>query len=174
MTVFETPRLIARLLHHTDVDALHTICGDAAVMRFVGDLQPYTYDQTRQVITEAQHSYEQYGFGPLAFIAKASGQLIGYGGLELLPVREGPELFYIFAPAYWGQGYATEVAAAIVEYGFNRCGLPAIGASFDPANQVSMRVAEKIGMHYLRDGVDEYDLPTVFYLIHRPAPAAET
>ncbi len=57
---------------------------------------------------------------------------MGYAGLELLPEQDIPEVFYILAPAYWGQGYAAELAVAILEYGFRQCGLPQIGALFDP------------------------------------------
>jgi RimJ/RimL family protein N-acetyltransferase len=90
------------------------------------------------------------------------------GGIEISPFREMPEVSYLFAPDCWGQGLATEFARAAIDYGFRVCGLSEIGASFDPENKASMRVAEKVGMRFLSKGTDEYDLPTIFYVIRKP------
>ncbi len=165
--IFETSRLCVRELHEGDFDDLHAIVGDAEVMRFVGDLNPYTQDQTRRAIELSQESYLQRGFGAWAIISKPDDQLIGMGGIEMSPYREMPEVSYVFAPRCWGQGLATEFARAAIDYGFHQCELREIGASFDPENRASMRVAEKIGMRFLRKGTDEYDLPTIFYVIHK-------
>jgi [ribosomal protein S5]-alanine N-acetyltransferase len=164
---FETERLFVRPLYPTDFDDLHAICGDALIMRYVGNLQPYTPEQTRQAIEKAQTSYQAHGFGGWAIISKRDGRFLGYGGLEYLPERDIPEVFYIFPPAHWGQGYATEFARAAVRYGFEQCNLPAIGASFDPANHPSMRVAQKVGLRYDYEGFDEFNLPTVYYTLYR-------
>ncbi|MEW6208040.1 MAG: GNAT family N-acetyltransferase [Acidobacteriota bacterium] len=166
--IFETARLRVRELRESDFDDLYAIVGDARVMRYVGDLNPYTGDQTRQAIENSQESYRQRGFGAWAIISKQSAQLIGMGGIEISPFRDMPEVSYLFAPPCWGQGLATEFARAAIDYGFHQCGLREIGASFDPENKASMRVAEKVGMRFLRKGTDEYDLPTVFYVIRKP------
>jgi [ribosomal protein S5]-alanine N-acetyltransferase len=167
IVVFETERLLVRPLHPTDFDNLHAICGDPLVMHYVGNLQPYTLEQTRQAIEKAQVNYQAHGFGGWAIFDKANGRFLGYGGLEYLPERNVPEVFYIFPPAYWGQGYATEFARAAVRYGFEQCNLPAIGASFDPTNLPSMRVAQKVGLRYDYEGLDEFGLPTVYYILRR-------
>ncbi len=117
-------------------------------------------------------SYKRHGFGAWAVVFKETGRLIGFGGLEILTSRSGPEVSYILASEFWGRGLATEFAAAAIGHGFRICGLRVIGASFDPANIASMRVAEKVGMCFLREGVDEYDLPTVFYVVRNPDPGS--
>jgi RimJ/RimL family protein N-acetyltransferase len=169
MIVFETGQMIVRQLEMADFADLHAICGDPAVMRYVGNLQPYTPEQTRAAIEQAQAYYRQYSFGPWCVVDKTAGNLMAYAGLEFLPERAIPEVFYILAPAYWGQGYATELAEALLEYGFRECGLRQIGASFDPANSASMRVARKVGMHFSHHGFDEFALPTVYYVMDAPA-----
>lgn len=166
--VLETERLYLRELWLSDLDDLFAITGDPLIMRYVGDLQPYSREKTAQAIREAQASYQQHGFGGWAFIEKATGLFIGYGGLEYLPERTIPEVFYIFPPSQWGKGLATEVAAAILDYGFKQLGIPAIGASFDPANQPSLRVASKVGLCFDYEGVDEFNLPTVYYKMDNP------
>ncbi|MBK8434900.1 MAG: GNAT family N-acetyltransferase [Chloroflexi bacterium] len=166
--MIETERLIARPLVDEDFAALHGLTSDPAVMRFVGDLRPYTAAQTREFIAEAQASYAEHGFGAWAILDKATGELCGFGGLEMLPERKIPEVAYIFAPAYWGRGLATEFAAAVLEYGFRTLRLPEIGASFDPDNHPSMRVASKLGLSFSYEGVDEFNLPTIYYAMPNP------
>ncbi len=163
MRILETRRLWVRELEPDDLDALHDICGDPRVMGYVDDLQPYTLDRTRQALQAAQDSYRRWGFGPWAFIRKTDRRLVGYGGLEILPASRHPELAYIFAADCWGQGLATEVAAALLRHGFQACGLEVIEATIDPRNRASIRVAEKLGLRCTGEGLDEYRLPILYY-----------
>jgi RimJ/RimL family protein N-acetyltransferase len=171
MVIFETARTTVRQLAAADFADLHAICGDAAVMRYVGNLKPYTPEQTREAIEAAQVYYRQYSFGPWGVIHQKTGRFMGHAGMEFLPERDIPEVFYILAQDYWRQGYATELATALIEYAFRRCGLLRIGASFDPANAASLRVAHKVGLRYSHEGLDEYNLPTVYYVMDNPDTA---
>ncbi|WP_342505575.1 GNAT family protein [Sporosarcina sp. FSL K6-2383] len=73
--------------------------------------------------------------------------MIGSGELTIRDTvnREG-EIGYIFHPDYWGQGYATEVAHLLVNFGFKELNLHRIYATCDPRNGASAKVLEKIGM----------------------------
>jgi RimJ/RimL family protein N-acetyltransferase len=76
-----------------------------------------------------------------------AGKLIGDIGLT--SSRESPpeaELGYTIDPAFWGQGYGTEAAGAIVDYGFDRAGWQRIFATCDAENVASIRLLRKIGM----------------------------
>lgn len=163
MRILETPRLWVRELELDDLYALHALCGDPRVMRYVDDLRPYTLERTRRALLAARDSYRRLGFGPWAFICKTDRRLVGYGGLEVLPGSRHPELSYIFAADCWGQGLATEVATALLGHGFQHCGLEVIEATIDPRNHASMRVAEKLGLRRTGEGLDEYGLPIVYY-----------
>lgn len=165
--VLETPRLAARRLVVADFENLHAICGNAEVMKYVGNLKPYKESQTRQVILKFLRSYELAGYGGWALIHKDTNEFAGYGGFEHVPERAMPELFYIFAPAYWGQGLASEFAVACVDYGFKKLRMEKIGTSFDPANEASMKVARRAGFVYSHEGLDEFNLPTIYYQILR-------
>jgi ribosomal-protein-alanine N-acetyltransferase len=63
------------------------------------------------------------------------------------------------ASAYWGKGYATEAAAAAVDFGFRELGLDEIIAMTVPGNTRSRRVMEKLGM--TRNAADDFDHPSV-------------
>ena len=82
--------------------------------------------------------------GPLA---DAEGRVIGGCGLDIthLEWREG-EIGYHLHPAYWGQGYATEAARALVGFGFEHLKLHRIVADCLAENPASARVMQKAGM----------------------------
>ena len=82
--------------------------------------------------------------------------LIGNCGirLETAGAREA-EIGYELAPAYWGLGYATEAARAMLAYGFRELGLQRIWAWCNAENRASSRVLEKLGMHLARRIVED-------------------
>jgi len=61
------------------------------------------------------------------------------------------EVGFTIAPSRWGRGYATEIAGAVVELGFEHFGAPRIWSLTSPANLPSLKVLEKIGMRYVKD-----------------------
>jgi RimJ/RimL family protein N-acetyltransferase len=85
----------------------------------------------------------------LAVVLQESSKVIGTGEISIRNVgnRNG-EISYIINPQYWGNGYATEVARQLVQYGFTGLKLHRIYATCDPRNVASSRVLEKIGMKY--------------------------
>ena len=167
--IFHTARLLVRELAIADLDDLYAMCCDPEVMQYVGNLKPYSRERTRQEIEYALTSYREHGCGEWAFVEKSTGTLIGYGGILFPFHRQIPEISYLFRRDAWGKGkgYATEVARAIVEYAFYELGFEQVGASLDPANHISKRVLEKAGMSYVGEGVDEYELPILLYVIKR-------
>lgn len=82
---------------------------------------------------------------------KRTGGLIGSLGLEsdrFRPGIESKELGYWIAEEYWGQGLATEAAAAALKYGFEELNLDIIGVCTGAHNLRSQRVIEKLGFAY--------------------------
>ena len=76
-----------------------------------------------------------------------TGRAIGAGVLYL---RSGEnragEIGYILKRDWWGQGFGTEMARTLLEFGFERFGLHRIYATCDPRNARSARILQKIGM----------------------------
>lgn len=66
------------------------------------------------------------------------------GSLPLQPSGD-TEIGWHFHPAFWGRGYATEAAAAVLAYAFRK-GLPKVVAVTAPANTASQRVCTRIGL----------------------------
>jgi [ribosomal protein S5]-alanine N-acetyltransferase len=83
----------------------------------------------------------------LAIILKEENQLIGNCGIRIndLEMREA-NIGYELNTQYWGQGYATEAAQAVVKLGFEELGMHRIWSWCVAQNLASVRVLEKIGM----------------------------
>jgi len=67
---------------------------------------------------------------------------------------------------YWGKGYATEIAKAIIKWGFDNLDIDKIVAIAVPENKASIRVMEKVGMKYKKD-YEYKGVTTVYYVIER-------
>jgi RimJ/RimL family protein N-acetyltransferase len=117
-------------------------------------------EETRAWLGRMIAHHELHGFGFWAVLEKATGQLIGSCGMGYqrdggLPIEFG----YTLARSHWGQGLATEAAAACLRYAFEQLRLPELLARVDSRNVASQRVLEKIGFVYQReeqdaDGID--------------------
>ncbi len=83
------------------------------------------------------------------------------------------EIGYLFLRKYWGQGLATEAAAACRDYGINRLGYTRLISLIDPANIASKRVAEKIGMAFEKETF-MFNKEICVYAVHAKASGYAT
>ncbi len=86
------------------------------------------------------------GTGWWLIFQQQTGRLIGDIMLQPLQGTREIELGYHLLPDQWGNGYATEAAHRLVQYGFERLALPRICAVVLPNNHRSLRVVHKLGM----------------------------
>lgn len=146
--VLATPRL--RLREYTDDDfpAVHAYASDAEVTRYMR-WGPNSEEDTRAFLRlgAAQRGERPRRHFDLAITLAADGRLVGGGGLHVAePEHRGAFMGYVLHRDHWGRGYASEAARAMLAFGFERLGLHRIWAVCDPANTISARVLEKIGM----------------------------
>jgi ribosomal-protein-alanine N-acetyltransferase len=147
MTIAETERLLLRHYSLADCDDLAALYADPEFTRFLDP--PNSREAVRDDIAAFIAEYETIGYGFYATVYKPEERFIGRCGL-LTQWIEGVkeiEVAYGIAPAYWGQGLATEAARALKEYAFRQLGMPRLVSIVDHANVASQRVAEKNGMH---------------------------
>jgi RimJ/RimL family protein N-acetyltransferase len=70
------------------------------------------------------------------------------------------EVGFLFAKAYWGQGYASEALGRVIAHAFHEVGLERLWARFHDGNDASRRLLERLGFayegrlraHVVRDG----------------------
>ena len=96
-------------------------------------------------------SDESAGLGRFACVEKSTGRVIGVTGLRPEPEYGGYAFGYRILPEYWGQGFATEAATTLLQYGYHQLKLPHIVATVFPQNVASVRVLEKIGLVFEKE-----------------------
>lgn len=144
--LFETPRLRARTLQPSDVDALLAVYGDPEVVRWVGDGQPLDRTLCEKWVGVTQHNHATRGYGMVALVDRATGEVAGFCGLVHPGGQPEAEIKYALHRSRWGQGLATEAAAALLAHGVSRFGLTEVIATTAPENEASHRVLLKVGM----------------------------
>jgi RimJ/RimL family protein N-acetyltransferase len=86
--------------------------------------------------------------GELALlITLADGEIIGGCGLGVLSGPD-PEIGYWIGLPYWGRGYATEAARALIDHAFGTLGYERLLGGARVSNPASRRVLEKCGFQW--------------------------
>jgi [ribosomal protein S5]-alanine N-acetyltransferase len=107
---------------------------------------------------------EQQRVGAWIITDRADGRFLGHAILAYREAFDEPELGFALGKAFWGKGYATEVAEAVVRHGFEEGGLSRIFAVVFPENEPSWRILKRLGFVYEKD-VTHYDLPLAYYAL---------
>lgn len=163
MILFETFRLLVRRFIVRDFDALYAICSDAQVMKYVDNGLPLSEEQVKKWIDVSLVNYDKNLIGTNAVIEKKSGCLIGYCGVIESKDVEGFEIIYGFSKDYWGRGYASEIAAAMLEYLLERKNYEYIYASIDPENTPSFKILKRLKFEFMLSKPDDAGLDTHYY-----------
>jgi RimJ/RimL family protein N-acetyltransferase len=147
VVICETRRLVLRRFTLADLEPLAAILADPDVTRFFGG--PRALDQTRARMLDFLDAYEKVGFSKWAVVLRETGELMGRCGPAVVDVEGGSEveLGYDLAKRFWGQGFATEAAAASLDHCFSVLGLTRVVSIIHPENVASRRVAEHLGMN---------------------------
>lgn len=143
MQNIKTERLLLRAYQPEDLVDLYEYLSDAEVVRF----EPYRPMELSMVREEQAQRMENAEF--IAVEQRATGKLIGN---LYLAEREfmAMELGFVFNRAYWGNGYAKESAAALINQAFAD-GTHRIFAECDPENTRSWRLLAALG--FAREGM---------------------
>lgn len=144
----ETERLILRDFEKEDWQAVWEYQTDPLYLRYnhwtertPEDAREFVGWFLRHQIQEPRTKYQ------LAVILKSNNQLIGNCGVRMENAGDAEaNIGYELNPKYWNQGYATEAAHAIVDFGFQHFGVHRIWADLVADNLASAHVLEKLGM----------------------------
>src|SRR5689334_13440733 len=139
-----TDRLRLRRVVAGDLVAALAIMGDPETNRYNPDGVPAPSVTAGQLV-EWQRQWATDGIGYWA--VELRGEVIGFGGLRThdLDGETTLNLFYRFAPAHWGRGYAPEMGRAAVEWAAGAWPDRPVVILTDLDNEPSQRVAEKLG-----------------------------
>lgn len=145
--VLTTPRLMLRGFEAGDWDAFADMNADPAVRRWLGGAVMSRQDTWSQMETIlGQWALRGYGL----FAVELGGRFIGRVGILHPADWTEPELAWIIAAPFQGNGLATEAAARVRDWAFNDFAPERLVSYIMPENTRSRRVAEKLGA--VRDG----------------------
>ncbi len=144
-----TARLRLRPFSRGDVDAVYSYRSLPEVARYLFD-EPMSHEECAEAVRVRTGQIAFTGEGDKILLAverQDDGHLVGEVSLiwRSVPDLQG-ELGYILHPAAWGNGYATEAAAALLDFGFGDAGLHRIYARCDARNAASAGVMRRLGM----------------------------
>jgi ribosomal-protein-alanine N-acetyltransferase len=143
-----TERLTIRAFTIDDVPAIHAVLyADATAMHFIGG--PHSPERTRQGIAGYIEHQRAAGYSFWAVTDTDSGELIGEAGLyPMNGVGPDIELGYALGRDWWGKGYATEAAGAILDAAFEHLGARRVVAVAKRENTGSLHVLDKLGFRF--------------------------
>ena len=169
----ESERLIFRRIEPADFEFFARIHADPIVARYLGNGNPRSIQETRELLERYYETYKSLQLGPLAVLRKSDGVLIGRCGLSDMALEVNTasgklprvwyqrsqvpsdtsvifeqELGYTFDRNYWGQGYASEAAARVFEYASSAMQFRRIVSVIHPDNAASIKIAKKCGARH--------------------------
>ena len=138
----ETERLLLRPPVEEDLDGWAELMADDS-SRFIGGpvARPAAW---RGMATMAGH-WALRGFGMFSVVEKSSGRWIGRLGPWLPDDWPGTEVGWGLLRSACGKGYATEGAAAAMDWAFDELGWDEVIHCIDPENVGSIHVAQRLG-----------------------------
>lgn len=110
---------------------------------------PLSAEQSDALANRLRQELEQRGWGMWALELRATGEFIGFAGLNPfsdLPIEDGVEIGWRLARAAWGKGYASEAARRALAFAFTELPLQAVDSFTAIGNSRSIAVMERIGM----------------------------
>jgi RimJ/RimL family protein N-acetyltransferase len=139
----ETPRLLLRPPRAGDFDEWATLMADPQAARFIGGQQPRAI--AWRAFTSMAGAWQLQGFAMFSVIERSTGRWIGRLGPWQPDGWPGTEVGWGLVRECWGRGYATEGAAASIDWAFSKLGWTDVIHCIAPDNHASQAVARKLG-----------------------------
>jgi [ribosomal protein S5]-alanine N-acetyltransferase len=144
-----TTRLLLRSLEDEDATALVRLAGANEIAATTLNIpHPYTDGDARTFLSKANEDFRAGRSVTFAISISPGRELCGAIGLNIAEANRRAELGYWIGVPFWGKGFATEAAGALVAFGFETLRLHRIFAHYFSGNTASQRVLEKIGMRH--------------------------
>lgn len=149
----DTERLQLRGHRREDLDDSAALWGDAQVTRFIGGRPLSAEEVWARYLRHVGH-WALFGYGYWVIRERSSGRFageIGFANLQrdlVPPLGDAPEIGWALSPWAHGQGFATEAVRAALAWGERQFGEQRTVCIIDPANERSIRVAERCGYRH--------------------------
>jgi [ribosomal protein S5]-alanine N-acetyltransferase len=162
-----TDRLSLVPLTRAQTERAHTLWTNAEMRQFLWHDEIIDRKEAVATLQRSEADFEQAGYGLWGVYLKGHDDLIGFCGLRSREHGGAPEMLVGLLPAYWGLGFVSEAASAVLRYAFDDAGVDSVHGSTLVSNVAATRALEHIGAEFLGREQSEHG-ETVVYLI---APA---
>jgi [ribosomal protein S5]-alanine N-acetyltransferase len=162
-----TERLDLNPVTMADAERLAVLHADARVMNLLkhGVLSRAESDA---LVADYEAEWRALGFGSWTASERASGRLVGLGGLRIHEGDYGVALRGAFTPESQGKGYGPELGRAALAFAFDVVGLDRVVAITRPDNLPGQRSLEKLGMRRERELKREDGRTLLLYVAFNP------
>jgi RimJ/RimL family protein N-acetyltransferase len=161
MVELRTERLLLRRWRDTDLEPFARLNADPEVMRYYP--APLTQAESDALARRARTEISERGWGLWALEVVGGEAFIGFVGLAeprfAAHFTPAVEVGWRLVRSHWGQGYATEAAREVIQFGFGELDLDEIVSFTSVINDRSRKVMERLGMR--RDPGDDFEHPSV-------------
>jgi RimJ/RimL family protein N-acetyltransferase len=142
--VLATKRLVLGAPRAGDAKAIASLINDRRIAENTARIpHPYSLADAHAFLAQVNRDPCE----PTFVIALADGTIVGGCGIHVLSGGE-PEIGYWIGVPYWGRGYATEAARAILDHAFGELGCERLTSRARVSNPASRRVLEKCGFQW--------------------------
>jgi len=146
--ILETERLVLRQFELTDAKFIVELVNTPGWLEFIGDRNIRTEKAAVHYLQYGpMKSYMDNGFG-LCMVETKDGIPIGMCGILKRDSLEHPDIGFAFLSEFMGNGYAFEIANAVINYAKDSLKLQTIFAITVPTNKRSIQLLEKIGLKF--------------------------
>lgn len=178
--MIETARLMLRPPVADDLPWILSHMNTPAVMRNLGGVR--SLEKVTEGLDADIAAFSRGGYRRWTVWLLGEERRIGRCGLFRVKTEAAPdalcgqhEIGWTLAEAFWGKGYASEAARAVLEFGFVSRGLPIIYAQTSNSNRGSTRLMERLGfvrtaaLDYVDPDYPPADNPTTVWRMAREA-----
>ena len=147
IATLETRRLVLRPLCESDLASFVPLLNDYEVARNLTHVpHPYTEADGREFVALTEKKRSR-GLSLNYAVLLGGEALVGFctANIENEQCPYSRELGYWYGKPFWGRGYATEAAEAVVTHAFDALGAVELTSGYYVDNPASGRVLEKLG-----------------------------
>ena len=144
----KTERLLLRGFSHKDAKQVQAMAGNYNVAKSTLNIpHPYEDGLAEKWIDSHADGWNNKTRVTYAITHKITNKLLG--AISLMDIEDShAKLGYWVGETYWGRGYCTEAAVAIIKYSFSELGITRIVAQHLSTNLASAKVMKKSGMYH--------------------------
>ncbi len=151
LPTLESQRIVLRPYELADAQSVHRLAGDKIIAEMTANIpHPYVDGMAEEWISKHSNWFSDRQAIALAIQLSETGEHIGTISITQIEGKSGNLGYWVGVP-YWGNGYCSEAASLIIEYGFHEYGLNLIYARHLPENSASGKVMTKNGFVYKKE-----------------------